>query len=403
MKKIVIIGGGVIGITTAYTLAKQGHAVTVVERHNRAATEASFGNGGLISPSDSAAWGSPDAVIMALKSLVKPNNGIQYKFQMNPGFWLWSLQFLGQCTKRANWVNTRNKFELAQFSQICFRKIVDETGIEFNRQTNGVLMHYPTEAAFAEGIKFYSRLEKLGLRLEVLNRVETLALEPRLEASIDGVAGSVLSPECESGDSHAFANNLANYSVNNFDVALRYGTICTGFESRAEKILAVSTDKGPITADAYVLCAGAYSPLLAEKIGIRLPICPVKGFSITAQLDDPSMQLNRAVVDENNQVVVTPFGDHIRVSSSALFTGYDTSTKPEDFTHAKKIASAMFDGKIDLERASHWTGFRPMTPTGHPLIGETKFNNLFLNTGHGHLGWTFSCGSAERLSMYFTL
>jgi D-amino-acid dehydrogenase len=231
--------------------------------------------------------------------------------------------------------------------------------------------------------------------LETLDRDQILALDPGLKATGDIIAGGLYSPRCQTGDSHRFSVELARWCAENRGVDLRWNTVIERIEADGDRITGVVTDKGTVTADAYVLAAGAESALLGEQIGLKLPIYPVKGYSITAPIRDPEAAPQIGLVDEDRLVAMSRLGDRLRVASSAIFTGYDTSTPPEGFDIVLRTARELFPAGADYEKAERWAGLRPMTPSSVPILGRARYRNFFLNVGHGHVGWTMSCGTAK--------
>jgi D-amino-acid dehydrogenase len=392
--KVAVLGAGVVGVATAYWLARDGHEVTLVERRAKAAEEASFGNGGLISPSDAYAWASPDALKMAVKSLYTPDMGIEYQIRLDPRLWLWSLRFLAQCTGAAARRNTLTKLRLLSYSLACLNEIVADTGIDYDGVRRGILYSFRSREGLAATSHHMGILRDAGLAIETVERDRMLELEPAL-ARAPEVAGAIYSPNCQTGDSHKFANNLADWCVANKGATLRYDTPVRALAVEGGRVVAAQTDGEDIVADAFVLAAGAESVFLAEPVGIRLPIYPVKGFSITAALDPTDAGPRMGLVDEDKLVAMSPFGGRLRATSSAIFGGYDYDHRPQDFRTIMETTGALFGDAVDYANAIHWTGLRPMTPTSVPILGPSRYGNLFLNVGHGHVGWSMSCGSGR--------
>lgn len=395
--KVAVLGAGVVGVATAYYLARDGHEVVLVERRAKAAEEASFGNGGLLSPSDAYAWASPDALRMAAKSLFNPDLGIQYRIRVDPRLWLWSLRFLGQCTHAAARRNTLVKLRLLSYSLACLNEVVAETGIDYDGVSRGILYYFRSAEGLAAASHHMGILREAGLALERVGRERMLELEPAL-ARAPEVAGAIHSPNCQTGDSHKFANNLAAWCAANKSATLLYDTPVRRLAGQGDRIIAAQTDGEDIVADAYVLAAGAESVFLADPISIRLPIYPVKGFSITAPLDPPDAGPRLGLVDEDRLVAMSPFGGRLRATSSAIFGGYDYGHRPQDFRTILETSRALFGDSVDYARAIHWTGLRPMTPTSVPILGPSRYRNLFLNVGHGHVGWSMACGSGRLVA-----
>ncbi len=395
--KIAVLGAGAIGVTTAHCLAADGHEVVLVERRDKAATETSFGNAGLISPSDAYAWASPDALKMAVKSLYRSDLGIRYKLRLDPALWLWSLRFLTQCTHAAAHRNTLKKLALLRYSKERVNAIAEETGIAYDGRKAGILYYFRSAEGLAAAGRHMSILSDHGLRLEVVDRDRLAEIEPALAGRTE-VAGGIWSPDCQTGDSHLFCNRLAAWNAEHRGVELRYGTRIERLTVEGGRVARALTDRGEIAADAFVLATGAESVFLARMIGIRLPIYPVKGFSITAPIRDPKRGLRMGLVDEDRLVAMSRFGDRLRAASSAVFDGYGTTHRKEDFRTILETVRALFGDAVDYDAAICWAGLRPMTPTSVPIIGESAFPNLYLNVGHGHVGWSMCAGSAQLLA-----
>ena len=285
--KVAVLGAGVVGVATAYYLARDGHEVVLIERRAKAAEEASFGNGGLVSPSDSYAWASPDALRMAVKSLYRSDLGIKYKLRLDPRLWIWSLRFLGQCTNAAAGRNTLVKLRLISYAKDCLNEVVAETGVDYDGLSRGILYYFRSPEGLKAAGHHMGILRDQGLPLETVGRERMLELEPVMARAPD-VAGGIYSPDCQTGDSHRFANDLADWCAAEKGTTLLYDTPIRRLVVEGDRVVKAQTDHGDVAADAFVLAAGAESVFLAEAIGIRLPIYPVKGFSITAPLVRPS-------------------------------------------------------------------------------------------------------------------
>lgn len=392
--QVVVLGAGVVGVATAYYLARDGHEVTVIDRRAKAALETSYGAAGLYSPSDSYAWASPDALKMAVKSLFRSDLGIKYKLRLDPRLWLWSLKFLTQCTNPAARRNTLRKLRLISYSKDCLNRVVAETGIDYDGRSNGILYYFRSAEGLAAAERHMGILRDNGLELEVADRDRILELEPVM-ANLPEIAGAIYSPNCQTGDSHKFSNNLANWCVEHGGATLLYDTTIKQLTVEGDRVVKALTDKGEIRADAFVLAAGAESVFLAEGVGVRLPIYPVKGFSITAPLIRPEDGPRMGLVDEDRLIAMSPLGNRLRAASSAIFTGYDYGHKPKDFTSILETAKDLYGDAIDYDAVEYWTGLRPMTPTSVPILGPSRYRNLFLNVGHGHVGWSMSCGAGR--------
>jgi D-amino-acid dehydrogenase len=395
--KVAVLGAGVVGVAAAYYLARDGHEVTVVDRRAKAAEETSFGNGGLVSPSDSYAWASPDALRMALRSLYRSDLGIKYKLRLDPRLWIWSLQFLTQCTDAAAHRNTLTKLRLISYSKDCLNRLVADTGIDYDGRSHGILYYFRSPAGLDAADRHMQILRDQGLTLERVDRDRMLELEPVM-ARAPEVAGGIYSPDCQTGDSHKFSNNLADWCAAHKGATLFYDASIRRLIVEGDRIAKVQTDRDEITADAFVLATGPEAVFLAGDIGIRLPIYPIKGFSITAPLARPEGGPRMGLVDEDLLIAMSPFGDRLRAASSAVFGGFDYGHRPEDFRTILDLTRALYGDAVDYARAIYWTGLRPMTPSSVPILGPTRFRNLWLDVGHGHVGWSMACGSGELVA-----
>jgi D-amino-acid dehydrogenase len=392
--RIVVLGGGVVGITTAYQLQKDGHDVVVLERNSEIAAEASWGNAGMIAPGHSFVWSSPKAPMILLKSLFLEYQALRFKFSADPRLYSWSWLFLMECTPEKARRNTLLKHRLAAYSQTVLQQVVSDEGIDYNRSTRGILYFHRDQQALDRGVEHMKLLESDGQVIKVLDRDDVVALEPSLASAKSKIAGGIYCPTDETGESAKFARALAA------KIFVRGGQVHTGatvigLETDSDRVAQALTDSGAFRADAFVLAFGAESPILARKLGIQLAIYPIKGYSLTIPIGNRLSPPTIASVDEHNLVAISRFGDRIRVTATAEFAGYDTSHKPSDFAFMKTVTQDLYPDGADYDRAEMWAGLRPMTPNNLPFFGRRRFRNLFLNTGHGHIGWTMSHGSAR--------
>ncbi|MGH7158534.1 MAG: D-amino acid dehydrogenase [Acetobacteraceae bacterium] len=391
--RVVVMGGGVVGVTTAYQLLRDGHEVVLIEREREVASETSFGNAGMIAPGHSFTWSSPRAPLILLKSLFLPNQALRFRPSADPRLWSWSLLFLAQCTSERALRNTRGKHRIALYSQSVLKDTLAAETIRYDRNTAGILYFYRSEQSLARGVAHMQILAECGQEIRVLDRAGVVALEPAL-AGGPAIAGGIHCPTDETGDCRLFTRGLAEIC------RARGAEIRTA--TRIERIVAdggavsgVATAAGIVQGDAYVLALGCESPRLAASIGLRLPVYPVKGYALTVPVGNHRRPPTIGAIDEDNLVAVTPFGDRVRVTATAEFAGYDTSHRPADFTHMTDVVRRLYPDGADYERAEMWAGLRPMTPSNLPILGRSRIRNLFLNTGHGHIGWTMSHGTAR--------
>jgi D-amino-acid dehydrogenase len=392
--RIVVLGGGVVGVTTAYQLQKDGHEVVLLERNAEVAAGTSWGNAGMIAPGHSFVWSSPKAPFILLKSLVLKDQALRFKFSADPRLYTWSWLFLMECTAEKARRNTLLKHRLATYSQTVLKEVIAEETIDYDRNDRGIIYFHRSQEALDRGVANMKLLEGDGQVIKVLDRAGVVALDPGLASAGEKVVGAIYCPTDETGDPAKFTRALAA-KVTTRGGAIHTGTTITAIETAGDAITQVRTDKGTFKGDAYVLALGTYSADVARGIGISLPIYPIKGYSLTVPIGNNRQPPTIATVDEHNLIAVSRFGDRIRVTATAEFSGYDTSHKPADFAFMRRVTRELYPEGGDYDRAEMWAGLRPMTPTNLPFFGRRRFRNLYLNTGHGHIGWTMSHGSAR--------
>ena len=393
----IVLGAGIAGVTAAYYLAKQGHEVTVVDRQPGPALETSFANGGLVVPSQSDPWASPDAPLKLLKWLGREDAPLLLRLSAVPGMLRWGLAFLANC-RREHWRrNTEAVFRLAIASRDAYDELVRETGIEHGHNDLGTLRLFDNEQALARGIAELAHYRELGLTFDVLTRQQCLALDPSLAGAAERFCGGIHVTADRSGDCHDFAAKLTE-RARDIGVAFRFETTIAGIETVSGAATAVQTDKGRIVGDRFLLALGCYSTPLAQSLGWRLPVNPVKGYSATLDVagwnDAPRLPL----VITYRKMAITRLGDRLRLAGSAEFAGFDLSLNQR---RGQMLLDALEEHYPNYPRQSppnHWAGLRPMVPDGRPIIGKTPVRNLFVDTGHGQLGWTLSFGSARAVA-----
>jgi len=394
---IIVLGAGVIGVTTAWQLLKDGHQVTVIDRAPGPAQVTSFGNAGLVAPGHAFAWASPAAPGTMLRSLWRGDQAIRFRPRLSVRQWAWVARFLGQCNAASARVNTGHKSRLCVYSQAMLDQVVAETGVRFDEGRGGLVYFYRSPAAFAAAALKCRILADAGIEIEVLDRDATVAREPGLAAARGQIAGSLFATTDASGDANLFTIELAARCAE-AGAVFRYGEEVLDLRARGREITAVVTDKGDVAADAYVLSLGVMSPHLVERLGIRLPIYPVKGYSATLAITEPELAPRLGGVDEENLLAYCPMGNRLRLTATAEIAGYSTGFRRRDFRVMLERAQALFGGAANFAEPTLWAGLRPMTPTGMPVIDRSPYANLWLNTGHGHMGWTMSNGAARILA-----
>ncbi|MDI1251600.1 D-amino acid dehydrogenase [Thermomonas sp.] len=394
--KTVILGAGIVGVTTAYYLAKSGREVTVIDRQPSVARETSYANAGLVAPGHSYTWASPKAPKILFKSLFQDGQALRLRLNADPRMWAWGLQFLRNCTAERSRLNTTRKLHLCVYSQRKLQELTASEGLQYDRIEGGLLYLYRDQASFAKGCSAMTVLSDNGLSLQILTPDEVALREPTLAASKHRIAGAIFCPTDESGDAHLFSQDLER-RCRALGVRFELDRQIQGFSHAGNRVDAVLTDKGQVKGDDFVLALGSYSPLLASKLGYRLSVYPVKGYSVTLPVHAHHRPPTMGGVDENNLVAWARFGDRLRFTATAEFAGYDTSYRPSDFVHMLQAARDLFPEGADYDKPTYWSCLRPMTPAGAPILGKTGHSNFYLNTGHGHMGWTMACGTSQIL------
>ena len=392
--KALVLGAGIVGITTAYELNRDGHEVTVIDREAEAASFTSYSNAGLFAPGHAYAWSSPAAPRILLRSLWRGDQALRFKFNRDPRFWAWMWRFWGECTSEKAALNTARKARLCLYSQEVFHETLKRSGVSYDGRRGGLLYLYRSEAALKAASAKSRILSDNGCRIETLDRDGVAKADPALASVKAHFAGALYAPDDESGDCRLFARNMGAW-LKTQGVTFKFDTSITGLESSGGRVTGVATEKGRETADVIVLCLGVYSPHLARQIGHDLPIYPVKGYAMTAPVAGRNNPPSIGGVDEETLVAYAPYGDRIRVTATAEFSGYGRDHRPEDFTTMLSTMRTLFPDGADWSQASFWAGLRPMTPGGTPILGASKMKNLWFNTGQGHMGWTMSHGAAR--------
>jgi D-amino-acid dehydrogenase len=385
-------------VAAAYYLARDGHEVTVIDRHAAPARGTSYSNAGLVSPGDATAWASPAALKTFLRSLYRSDLGIRVRLRFDPYFMLWSLRFLTQCTTARCRANTLTKLRLALYSRLCMDEIAAETGIDYDRQTRGIVYFFRSEQSLENGTGNLRYLAEHGLEIEIVGRDRLIELEPGLAGARAKIAGGIHSPMDQTGDSRLFTEKLAAYAREKLRVTFRFGTTVEGLEIDHDRVRAVKTSTGSCAADAVVIAMGPESGLLGRRYGIDLPVYPVKGYTVTFPLAGEGRGPTMGGVDEDRLIAYSRLGDRLRLASTAEFAGFNRSHRPRDFMALMRTADELFPGAFDASKAEHWAGLRPMMPNSVPVIGPTRVRKLYLDTGHGHVGWTMAAGSGSLLA-----
>ncbi len=394
--KVTVLGAGVIGVTSAYYLAKAGHEVTVIDRQTGPALETSFANAGEVSFGYCSPWAAPGIPRKALKWLFMEHAPLILRPKVDYAMLAWMVRMLANCTSERYAINKSRMLRLADYSRLSLAELRTETSIAYDERMQGTLQLFRSESQLDASAKDVKALAADGIPYEVLDREGCIRVEPALRHVSDKIVGGLLTPKDETGDCFKFTNALAVACVA-MGVTFDYGRTIKGVEVEAGQAKAVATDRGTMFSDAIVVALGSYSPLLLKPLGIRLPVYPVKGYSLTIPIVDAARAPESTVMDETYKIAITRLGDRIRVGGMAEISGYTNDLGPARRRTLEHSVTDLFPGG-DVKAANYWSGLRPMTPDGTPVIGATNIRNLFLNTGHGTLGWTMSTGSARVLT-----
>jgi D-amino-acid dehydrogenase len=394
---VIVLGGGVIGVSCAWQLAQAGHRVTVVERQPAAALETSYANAGEVSPGYSAPWAGPGVPIKAIKWLLMQHRPLVIRPHFDLNLLRWGAAMLRNCTAARYEVNKGRMVRLAEYSRDCLRALRADTGIAYDERMQGTLQLFRTQAQLDGAAVDIAILQRYGVGHELLDRDGCIRHEPALAHVRDKFVGGLRLPGDETGDCFKFTQNLAALAAQR-GVQFRWGTKIERLSFKGQQIDGVVTDAGTLKADAYLVALGSFSPLLLAPLGIRIPVYPVKGYSITVPIADAGGAPESTVMDETHKVAVTRLGDRIRVGGTAELAGYTLKLHEARRATLAHVVSDLFPQGGDVSRAEFWCGLRPMTPDGTPVVGGTRLPNLFLATGHGTLGWTMAAGTGRVMA-----
>jgi D-amino-acid dehydrogenase len=393
--RTLVLGGGIAGVTAAYFLAKDGHEVTLIEEQDGVGRDASAANAGIIAPGHSFAWASPKAPGMLLRSLFGHETAIRVRPRLDPALIVWGLRFLRECTAERARQNTIVKLRLCQYSQAVMTDLVSAEAIEYHAVNRGALYLFRDPRELEAGVRKMALLADHGQRQEVLDAGQVARLDPAFEPVRDKIAGAVRDLGDTSGDSQLFTEKLARICHDKLGVVVRPGVRVTALSAKGDRVTGAVTSAGVFTADAYILALGVGSPAVARTVGVRLGIYPAKGYSSTFPVRADGLAPTVPGVDEQWLVGWSRQGDRLRLTSTAEFAGYDRSHTPRDFNNILRLARDLFPTAADWDRGQFRACLRPMTPDGPPVLGRGRYRNLYLNTGHGHMGWTMAFGTAR--------
>lgn len=411
---VLVLGSGLLGVSSAYYLSQLGHDVTVVDRQASPAAETSFANGGQISVSHAEPWANPSAPLKVLQWLGKEDAPLLFRIRADMRQWMWGLQFMRECTPGRTRHNIEQIVRLGTYSRDTLQQLRRDTGLHYDQRTQGILHFYTSQKEFEGALKPAEQMRALGCERQVISADEAVKLEPSLAHIRPQLAGATYTAEDESGDANQFARQLVKlceaagvkFLMSHTITALR--TTGTGAATKIDHVEATDSEGRfrKLSADSYVLAMGSLSPLYASPLGINLPIYPAKGYSVTMPVKDASKAHQVSLTDDEFKLVFSrltpqdgdPRGDRLRIAGTAELNGYDRDLNRVRCEAIVRRVEQLFPGAGDTTQASYWTGLRPATPSNVPIIGQSKISNLYMNTGHGTLGWTHACGSGKSIA-----
>lgn len=393
--QIIVLGSGVLGVASAWYLAKAGHQVTVVDRQPSVAQETSHGNAGMISPGYSSPWAAPGVPIKAIGWMLQDLAPLMINFKEVDAHTVnWMCKMLANCNTKSYQINKARMLRIAEYSRDCFKDLRKELDIQYDGRQQGTLQMFRKEKQIKALDKDIKVLQDLGIEHQALDMDGCIAVEPALANVKEKFVGGLRLPGDETGDCFKFTTALAK-ECEKLGVVFMQDTSVYALHEDQGKITSVSTSAGRLTADTFVVALGSYSPTLLKTVGINAPVYPIKGYSLTLPIEDESRAPQSTIMDETYKIAVTRFEDRIRVGGTAEIASFNTKLEAKRRRAVDFVVQDMFPGAADVSKAEFWTGLRPMTPDSTPILGGTKYDNLFLNTGHGTLGWTMSLGSAK--------
>ncbi len=396
--KIVVMGAGVIGVTTAYYLARGGADVVVLDRQAGPGLETSYANAGELSYGMTSPWAAPGVPVKALKWLFMKRRPLFIWPLISPTMWMWGLQMLRNCNEESYRINKGRMVRVSNYSRDVLPDLIAETGIEYDGREQGTLQLFRTAKQMKGSKADQDILQEYDSPFEVLGRDACIAVEPALEAVRNKFVGGLRLTADRTGDCRMFTMALAE-KCEQLGVEFQYGQTIKAIAIENGRVAGVDTEvAGRITGDGYVCALGSYGPRLLTPIGIKLPVYPVKGYSVTLPVTDDRYAPQSTIMDETHKVAITRLGDRIRVAGTAEIAGYSNRLGPHATDTVRHVISDLFPKGGDISKAEGWTGLRPMTPDGTPVLGPSRYDNLYLNTGHGTLGWTMACGSGRAVA-----
>ncbi len=399
--KVLVLGAGVIGTSTAWYLTQQGHEVVVVDRREAAGLETSFANGGQVSVCHAEPWANPDAPSKILQWLWRDDAPLLFRLRMDPAQWSWGLRFLLECAPSRTRENIAQIVTLSLYSRTALQELRAQTGIQYDQLALGILHYYTQQDEFDRAVAAASIMREHGLDREVKTVEEAVNIEPALATARSKIVGATYTPSDESGDAHVFTQRLAQMAAQK-GARLAFGRTIKALEMDGDLVSGVRVSHAGkdevMKADAYVVALGSYSPILTRPIGLGLAVYPAKGYSASVPIRDDSKAPRVSLTDDEAKIVITRLGNRMRIAGTAELSGYSTDLNMVRCEALTRRVSEMFPDAGDYGKATFWTGLRPSTPSNVPLIGRTRFENLYVNTGHGTLGWTMAAGSGLALA-----
>jgi D-amino-acid dehydrogenase len=400
--RVIVLGAGVVGTASAWYLARAGHEVTVIERQGAAGLETSFANGGQVSVSHAEPWASPGVPGKLLQWLGREDAPLLFRPRAEWLQWTWGARFLFECLPFRNRANTRQILALALYSRDALQQLRRDTGIQYDHLLRGILAFHTDEEEFERAVAQAALMRRHGCERDVKTAEECIAIEPALRHAAERIVGGIYTAGDESGDACKFTQALALLAAGQ-GVRFEYGRTIKRLEAERGRVrCAVLADAAGrderISADAYVVALGSYSPLALRPLGVSIPVYPLKGYSITVPLEAGDEAPRVSLTDVEHRLVFSRLGDRLRVAGTAEMDGYNTEVNDERCAAVVRRTFDLFPGAGHPERAEFWMGLRPATPSNVPCIGRTRYPNLFLNTGHGTLGWTLACGSGQAIA-----
>lgn len=396
--KVIVMGAGVVGVTSAWYLADAGHEVTLVDRRPGVAMETSFANAGEISPGYASPWAAPGIPSKALRWLFMKHAPLIIEPRFDPAMLRWTLAMLRNCTAARYALNKSRMVRLAEYSRDELVALRARLGLAYDHRSLGTLQLFRTQRQLDASAGDIAVLKDYGVAHDVLDRDDCTRVEPGLARSRDRFVGGLRLPGDETGDCHLFTCQLAE-RLRAMSVDVRLGTTITALEREGGRIKAVHTNEGALVGDAYLVALASHSPALLRPLGVRLPVYPVKGYSITLPVANPEWAPKSTLLDESYKIAITRLGDRIRVGGMAELSGFNSTLPPGREATLRHSLNDLFPGAaVDNAPSNFWSGLRPMTPDGTPIVGTTPIPNLYLNTGHGTLGWTMACGSGRLIA-----